>query len=53
MTLSFKTISEALALPKSRFFGVVYENGRYAANDEMSFFGLKLPRPRTDFRHFQ
>ncbi|WP_178024931.1 hypothetical protein [uncultured Paenibacillus sp.] len=49
MTLSFKTISEALALPKSRFFGVVYENGRHAANDEVSFFGLKLPDPELTF----
>ncbi|GJM78861.1 hypothetical protein HMSSN139_13570 [Paenibacillus sp. HMSSN-139] len=49
MTLSFKSISEALALPRSRFFGVVYENGRYAANDEVSFFGLKLPDPELTF----
>lgn len=49
MPQSFKTISEALAQPKSRYFGVVYENGRYAANDELSFFGRKLPDPELTF----
>ncbi|RCX23650.1 hypothetical protein DFP94_1011252 [Fontibacillus phaseoli] len=49
MTLSFNTISEALSQPKSRFFGVGYENGRYAANDEVSFFRHKLPDPELTF----
>lgn len=42
MPQSFQSISEALAQPKSRYFGVVYEHGQFAANDELSFFGRKL-----------
>lgn len=49
MPQSFQSISEALAQPKSRYFGVVYENGRFAANDELSFFGRKLPDPELTF----
>lgn len=49
MTLSFKTISEALAQRKSRYFGVVYKNGQYTANDGLSFFGRKLPDSELTF----
>lgn len=34
----FTTISEALSQSRSRTFGVVYKNGKFTANDPLSFF---------------
>ncbi|OMF30767.1 hypothetical protein BK133_16655 [Paenibacillus sp. FSL H8-0548] len=45
----FMSISEALSQPRSRFFGVTYQDGSYLAKDEMSFFGRKLPDPELSF----
>ncbi|MET3545675.1 hypothetical protein ABID47_002286 [Paenibacillus favisporus] len=49
MPQSFITISEALKQPRSRYFGIVYKNGCYTANDSMSFFGRKLPDSELTF----
>jgi len=49
MTISFSTIEEALAAPKSRFFGVTYRDGKYAAHDSKSFFGKRIPDPELTF----
>ncbi|GGG13061.1 glycoside hydrolase [Paenibacillus albidus] len=45
----FTSISEALLQPRSRHFGVVYQNGSYTANDPLSFFARKLPDPELTF----
>ncbi|KWX87950.1 hypothetical protein AMQ83_09870, partial [Paenibacillus riograndensis] len=45
----FTTISEALSQSKSSSFGVVYKNGKFTANDPLSFFGRKLPDPELTF----
>lgn len=49
MPLPFKTINEALLQPRSRYFGLVYKDGCYTANDDVSFFGRKLPDPELTF----
>lgn len=45
----FTTFSEALSQPRSLYFGVVYQDGKYTANDPVSFFGRKLPDPELTF----
>lgn len=49
MSQSFQSINEALAQPKSKFFGVAYKDGSYTAKDELSFFARKLPDPELSF----
>lgn len=45
----FLSVNDALTQPRSRYFGVTYKDGSYAAHDEMSFFGRKLPDPELTF----
>lgn len=49
MAHRYTNVKEALAEPKSRYFGVTYQNGTYTAKDDKSFFGRKLPDPELTF----